>query len=226
MDWQDATVRALRERAKKLPPDWAMYTNVTSGEHLPEGFIVNPGEEFDAIAVGPNGGIIFEVVQQRSAGSQSKIAQIEQIRQRLHGFNGWDIEVLILPHMSRLAQGGEIEDRLQTVSELVESGESTGNQELLRAAFVLAFSVLEWTLARHFQDVPQSRPLGVRQMVEKMVSEGLLSEGAYREIRELQSVRAEIVHGLSVTETIDGDTVRHIGEVVERLNAELSQVQM
>jgi uncharacterized protein YutE (UPF0331/DUF86 family) len=201
-----------------------MYINVTGGEYLPEGFTENPREEFDAVAVGPDGGIIFEVVQQRSANSQAKIAHIEGIRHRLRRFSGWDVEVIILPHAYRLAQEDEIDDRLRAISELVESGESTGNQEVLRAAFVLAFSVLEWTLARHFQGVPQSRTLSVRQMAEKMVSEGLLSEAVYREIRELQAIRGEIVHGLSVTVTIDGDTVHRIKEVVEVVNAELPKV--
>lgn len=226
MDWQDASVRALRERAEELPPGWVMYTNVTGGEHLPEGFSAGPREEFDAVAVGPGGGIIFEVIHQRSANSRAKIAKIEQIRKRIRGFSGWDVEVIVVTHVSRLAQGGEIEERLHAVSDLVESGESTGNQEVLRAAFVLAFSVLEWTLARYLPEAPTSRAWSVRQVAEKMVSEGLLSEDAYREIRELQVIRSEIVHGLSVAETIDGDTVRHVKELAEAVNAELSKVQL
>ncbi|NEB15600.1 hypothetical protein [Streptomyces coelicoflavus] len=225
MAWQNAMMSALRERAERLPPGWKMYTGVVGGEHLPEGFASGIREEFDAVAVGPDGGIIFEVVQQKSANSQAKIARIERIRKRLHRLSGWGVEVIVVPQASRLAQGGEIENRLQAVSELVESGESSGNREFLRAAFVLAFSVLEWTLARHFKDVPEGRPLNVRQMAEKMVSEGILSEDVYREIRELQAVRSEIVHGLSVTATIDGDTVRHIMQVAETVNAELSRVQ-
>ncbi|MGI5529391.1 hypothetical protein ACQEVX_18945 [Streptomyces syringium] len=216
---------ALRERAERLPPGWKMYIGVVDGEHLPEGFASGAREEFDAVAVGPDGGIIFEVVQQRAAGSQAKIARIERLRKRLHRLSGWDVEVIVLPQASRLAQGGEIENRLRAVSELVESGESSGDREFLRAAFVLAFSVLEWTLARHFQNAPEGRALSVRQMAEKMVSEGLLSEDIYREIRELQAVRSEIVHGLSVTAVIDGGTVRHIRQVTETVNAELSKVQ-
>jgi uncharacterized protein YutE (UPF0331/DUF86 family) len=202
-----------------------MYIGVVGSEHLPGGFADDGREEFDAVAVGPDGGIIFEVVQQRTASSRAKIAGIDRIRKRLHGFSGWDVEVIVLPQASRLAQGGEIEDRMRAVSELVDSGESSGNKEFLRAAFVLAFSVLEWTLARHFQGTPETRPLTVRQMAEKMVSEGLLSEEIYREIRELQAVRGQIVHGLSLTVEIDGDTVRRIKQVVEAVNAEISKVQ-
>lgn len=225
MAWQNATMSALRERAERLPPGWKMYIGVVDGEHLPEGFPSGAREEFDAVAVGPDGGIIFEVVQQRADSSRAKIARIDSIRKRLHRLSGWDVEVIVLPQASRLAQGGDIESRLRAVSELVESGESSGDREFLRAAFVLAFSVLEWTMARHFEGATEGRPPSVRQMAEKMVSEGLLSEETYREIRELQAVRSEIVHGLSVTADIDGDTVRHIRQVAETVNAELSNLQ-
>ncbi|NUV60083.1 hypothetical protein [Streptomyces sp. CAI-85] len=225
MDWQDETMRALRERAESLPAGWVMYTNVVDAEHLPDGFARGEREEFDAVAVGPGGGIVFEVLRQRSAASRVKIAHVESIRKRLNRFSGWDVEVIILPQSPRLAQGDEIDKRLQTVAELVTAGESTENQEVLRAAFVLAFSVLEWTMARYFEGGVERRPLSVSQMAEKMVSEGLLPGDLYRDIRELQAARSQIVHGLSVTAQIDGDAIRHVSEVAEVVNAELAKVQ-
>ncbi|MEV5877808.1 hypothetical protein AB0L75_27000 [Streptomyces sp. NPDC052101] len=226
MDWQDATVRALRERQEKLPPGWVMYIGVVGTDLLPDDFPADGPQEFDAVAVGPDGsGIVFEVIHQRALNSQVKVARIDRIRKLLHRFKGWDVEVIVLPPAPHLANAAEIKERLQAVSDLLESAESSGSQELLRAAFVLAFSVLEWTLARHLEGDSNLYRMGVRQMAEKMVSEGLISEGIYRDIRELQPIRNGIVHGLSVGAVVDGDTIRHVMQMTQAVNAEISQAQ-
>ncbi|MEV6755792.1 hypothetical protein [Streptomyces sp. NPDC051214] len=208
-------MNALRERAERLPPGWTMYTSASGEGLLPAGFAKRGIEEFDAIAVGPGGGVIFEIVQQKSADSQMKIDRINSIRARLRGIEGWDVEVIVLAQPDILARKDEIDRRLRTVTDLAKFGESSGNQEVLRAAFVLAFSGLEWTLAQHFQGEENRRPQSVRQMAERLVSEGLLSEATYREIRELNRIRNEIVHGLSVAKQVDAATIHRIAELTE-----------
>lgn len=166
-------------------------------------FYINPPREVvptflgdfqpDAIALGPEGGIVIEVKSQKSRPSERQLAAIAK---RISEHKGWEFRAIYLsprteeappiakPTLSQLqAVFGEIDA-------LIKGGYST-------AAFIVLWAALE-SLARLASSLGGSeRPesLSPIQVVQTLAEEGYIENEAADRLREMTKLRNAIVHG-------------------------------
>ncbi|MFF8768960.1 hypothetical protein [Kitasatospora sp. NPDC015120] len=221
MDWRRAEQLALRERASRLPEGWVMIVN-PGPDDLP--FSVSPGREFDAIAKGPDGGIVYEVVARGSlARSKDKLRAIEDLRRRIQGIEGWDLEVVILsaPEIVLPDSDDDIHNRISSAIQMADMGVDSRNPYFVSSAFVLVASALELTLGRWCERLGLRYTPNSSAMAALLVSEGYLDAGRYSEISRYQSMRNVLAHGGVLEAPVTAADVSALGELARQVDGEL-----
>ncbi|MEU7925110.1 hypothetical protein [Micromonospora sp. NPDC049107] len=175
----------LRKRASRLPPDWTMEVNPEPAS-LPAGL---SGREVDAVARGPQGGIVFEVTSRRALRNQDKTRNIEHLRTIVRAIPGWDLELLVIPDPGPdLLDEDEIDRRIAAVGQLANLD--------IGAAFMAAFVALEWSLARLARQEGVDYLPNAQSIASTLVEIGVLDEDILPRVRRLQQFRNSLAHGV------------------------------
>lgn len=219
MDWPKALKKALDDRAKSLPDGWTMHINPV--DHLPQEFS-SANFQADAVATGPEGGIAFELLFRGLPASQQKISQLADMRRRLESVPGWSLEVIYYSAPEEdLAPYDEVEEKLRSAERIINEF-SPEDAPLLQAAFILAFSALEWKIAYWSKRQDLQYTPNARRMAEVLVSEGLIPEEVYSEIRNFQGIRNAIAHSLAHRTPVTSEIVRELLTLVNGLDDEIA----
>lgn len=221
MDREAATVKeALKQREENLPPNWTMYYE--DQQHLPRA-LANEGIRADAVAVGPEGGIVFEVVIKRSPKSREKIQRLEHLSQSLASTPGWKLEVIIASERAALASQADMAERIRTAESMVLMGRD--NQHILQAAYLLGFSALEGSIARLViaSDLPYS-PNAAR-MTESLISRGLWPQEQYTRVALMQSLRNKIAHAESTSSAVSATQVLDLLSETRRIANQVAEIE-
>jgi uncharacterized protein YutE (UPF0331/DUF86 family) len=166
-------------------------------------FYVNPPHEVvpaflgdfrpDAIAVGPDGGIIIEVKHRRSPASEQQLAAIAK---RVSDQKGWEFRAiyLSLPMDGTQPIAKPTPEQIQARLAEIEALTKTGHPA---AALVTAWAVLE-SLARLATANSQVRTLkgfSPLQPIQTLAEEGYIENDAADCLREMAKLRNAVVHG-------------------------------
>lgn len=153
----------------------------------------------DAVALRADDNVAIEVKSRETAASQQSLLRIRQL---LEGQPGWQLRVA---HVGREGSARQlpvstresVSERVRDVERLLESGD-------IRAAFVIAWSLLEAALnsARPNAD---KRPRTPGTVVQTLAMEGLISEQMEVSLRPLTELRNRVVHGDLTTEPSQAD---------------------
>jgi hypothetical protein len=166
-------------------------------------FYVNPPREIipeflgdfqpDAIALGPEGGMIIEVKLRGNPASEKKLASIAR---RVSGQKGWEFRAIYLnPPMDETPPiATPTAEQLQVAFREIEALIKGGHPA---AAFLTAWAVLE-SLARLARaDCETRRPRGLPpiQAIQTLAEEGYIENEAADRLREMAKLRNAVVHG-------------------------------
>jgi uncharacterized protein YutE (UPF0331/DUF86 family) len=166
-------------------------------------FYVNPPREIvpkflgdfqpDAIALGPEGGIVIEVKRQRSPASEQQLAAIAR---RVSDQRGWEFRAIYLnplieetPPISK-PTAEQLQAAFEEIAALIEGGHP-------RAALVTAWAALE-SLARLASTDARaggSNGLSPIQAVQTLAEEGYIEDDAADRLRGMAKLRNAVVHG-------------------------------
>lgn len=166
-------------------------------------FFINPPREIlpeflgnfqpDAIAVGPEGGIIIEVKLRRSPASVRKLAEIAK---RVSGQKGWEFRAIYLtpPTDETLPIAKPTPEQLRATFGEIQALMKGGHPA---AALVTAWATLE-SLARLASANSEARsPRGFSplQAIQTLAEEGYIENEAADRLREMANLRNAVVHG-------------------------------
>lgn len=166
-------------------------------------FFVNPPREIvpeflgnfqpDAIAVGPEGGIVIEVKLQRSPASERQLAEIAK---RVSGQKGWEFRAIYLtPPMDETPPiARPTPEQLQATFGEIEALMQGGHPA---AALVTAWAALESLarLAGANSEARRSRGFSPIQAIQTLAEEGNIESEAADRLREMVKLRNAVVHG-------------------------------
>jgi hypothetical protein len=166
-------------------------------------FFVNPPREIvpgflgnyqpDAIAVGPEGGIIIEVKFRRSPASERQLAEIAK---RVSGQKGWEFRAIYLtpPTDETLPIAKPTPEQLRATFGEIQALMKGGHPA---AALATAWATLE-SLARLASASSEARrPMGYSpiQAIQTLAEEGYIENEAADRLREMANLRNAVVHG-------------------------------
>jgi hypothetical protein len=166
-------------------------------------FYVNPPREVlpaflgdfqpDAIAIGPDGGIVVEVKRRGSPASEHQLAAIAK---RVSDQKGWEFRAIYLNPPANVMQpiANPTPEQIQARLGEIEALTITKHPA---AALVIAWAVLE-SLARLATANSQARiPKGFSpiQTIQTLAEEGYIESDAADRLREMAKLRNAVVHG-------------------------------
>ncbi len=161
----------------------------------------------DAIARGPEGGMIVEVKHRRSPGSEKQLAEIAR---RVSGQKGWEFRTIYLsspvdeeaPIAKPTPQ--QLQNAFREIEALMRGGHSA-------AAFVAVWAALESVarLASADSRARSAESLSPLQVIQTLAEEGHIENDAADRLRQMTKLRNAIVHGdLSVN--VPAEQVKHV----------------
>lgn len=166
-------------------------------------FYINPPREIipdflgdflpDAIALGPEGGIVIEAKFQRTPASEKHLAAIAR---RVSAQKGWEFRAIYLnPTLDKVPQIEKpTSEQLQVAFREIEELGKVGHRV---AAFVRAWAALE-SLARRATSnneagiAPSFSPI---QVIQRLAEEGYLENEAADRLRQMVKLRNAVIHG-------------------------------
>ncbi len=166
-------------------------------------FYINPPREIvpkflgdfqpDAIALGPDGGIIIEVKRQRSSASEKQLASIAS---RVSGQKGWEFRLIYLnPPMDETPPIPKpTPEQLQAAFGRIEALNKAG---FSGAALIIAWAALE-SLARLASangGARETSAFSPIQAVQTLAEDGYIENEAADHLREMAKLRNAVVHG-------------------------------
>jgi uncharacterized protein YutE (UPF0331/DUF86 family) len=192
-------------------------------------FYVNPPREIvpdflgdyqpDAIALGPEGGMIIELKLRRGPASEKQLAAIAS---RVSGQKGWEFRAIYLnPPLDEMPPIEKpTPDQLQATFREIEELARTGHRA---AAFVRAWAALE-SLARLASangEIRSTRGLPPIQVVQTLAEEGYVENEVADRLRQMVKLRNAVVHG---DFTVDVPAER-IEDLLKQLQAIASDIE-
>ena len=166
-------------------------------------FYINPAREIipdflgefqpDAIAIGPEGGIVIEVKSRRSPASEHQLAAIAK---RVADQKGWEFRAIYLsPPLDEMAPIQKpTPEQLQATFKEIKALTKAGHHA---AAFAQAWAALE-ALARLASPNSEARSTAALppiQAIQTLAQEGYLENQAADRLREMVKLRNAVVHG-------------------------------
>jgi uncharacterized protein YutE (UPF0331/DUF86 family) len=147
----------------------------------------------DAIAIGPEGGIIIDVKLRRSPASDSQLARISK---QVSDQKGWEFRAIYLnPPLVEMPSIAKptIHQLLATLKE-IEALAKGGHS---RAALVMGWAALESLarLASANSDARRSGGFSPIRPIQTLAEEGYLEHEAAERLREMAKLRNAVVHG-------------------------------
>jgi uncharacterized protein YutE (UPF0331/DUF86 family) len=191
-------------------------------------FYINPPREIvpdflgdfrpDAIALGPEGGIVVEVKFQRGPASEKHLATIAR---RVSAQKGWEFRAIYLnPPLDEVPPiekptSEQLQATFREIEELIKAGHRV-------AAFARAWAALE-SLARLASSNNEARTatsLSPIQVIQTLAEEGHVENEAADRLRQMVKLRNAVIHGdLSVDVPL-----KQLKDLVEQLQAIGSEV--
>jgi uncharacterized protein YutE (UPF0331/DUF86 family) len=166
-------------------------------------FFVNPPREIiprflgdyqpDAIALGPEGGMIIEVKLRRSPESQKQLATIAK---KVAEQKGWEFRAIYLnppigetPPIAKPTPG-QLQATFEEIDALTKGGHPA-------AALVTAWAALEALARLASTNSEARRPRGFSpiQAIQTLAEEGYIENEAADRLREMAKLRNAVVHG-------------------------------
>jgi uncharacterized protein YutE (UPF0331/DUF86 family) len=166
-------------------------------------FYLNPPREIipdflgdfrpDAIALGPEGGVIIEMKLERNPASAKQLAAIAQ---KVSDQKGWEFRVIYLnrplgemPTIQK-PTSEQLQTTLREIEELAKSGHRA-------AAFLRAWAALESLarLAGANGEARNTKGLPPIQVIQILAEEGYLENEAADRLRKMVRLRNAVVHG-------------------------------
>jgi len=191
-------------------------------------FYINPPREIipdflgdfrpDAMALGPEGGIVIEVKFQRSPASEKHLAAIAS---RVSAQKGWEFRAIYLnPTLDEVpAIEKPTAEQLQATFGEIEKLTKAGHRV---AAFVRAWAVLESLarLASSYDEARTAASLSPIQVIQTLAEEGYVENEAADRLRQMVKLRNAVIHGdLSVDVPLE-----QLKDLLEQLQAIGSEV--
>jgi uncharacterized protein YutE (UPF0331/DUF86 family) len=175
-------------------------------------FYLNPPREIvpeflgdfqpDAIALGPEGGIVIEVKSQRNPGSEKQLAAIAK---RVSSQKGWEFRAIYQnpPLDESPSITKPTPEQLQAVFGQIEALIKAG---YAAAALVIAWAALESLarLASTSSEHKMSRSLTPIQAVQILAEEGYIENEVADRLREMARLRNAVAHGDFSTNVSEG----------------------
>jgi hypothetical protein len=185
----------IRDHIAELPEGWRLELS-PDPESMP---LVLRDKQFDAVAIGPGGGIVYQVVAGRRAlRDRAAMMSVQDLRNSIASLPGWRFELLLLPEPPpQLLDDGRIDQQMETVSK-IRAVDTT-------AAFLLAFIALEWLLAILASRYRLDYYPNARRMASELVQTGRLDELHLTQVRNFQAMRNAIVHAVDGPRPTSGD---------------------
>jgi len=147
----------------------------------------------DAMAIGPDGGIIIEVKLRRNAASERKLAAIAR---RVSDQKGWEFRAIYLnpPLDETPSITKPTPEQLQVTFKEIEALAKGGHPA---AALVLGWAGLESLarLATANSDAKRSGGFSPIQAIQTLAEEGYIENEAADRLREMAKLRNAVVHG-------------------------------
>jgi len=147
----------------------------------------------DAIARGPEGGIIFEVKSRRSMGAERQLAEIAK---KVSGQKGWEFRAIYLNESTEPAPTitKPTPQQLKAAFDEVEALLAGGHRA---AAFTAAWAVLEALarLASADDETRAAKPFSPLQAVQALAEEGYIENDVADRFRSLVKMRNAVSHG-------------------------------
>ncbi len=146
----------------------------------------------DAIALGPEGGVVIEIKNQRSGAAKAALAEISQ---RVAGQKGWEFRVIYLnppanevPPITRPSA--------KEIRAAIDEAISLRDSQHYAAAFVTAWATLE-ALTRVARASAEDtwNPISPLQTVQLLAEDGFLENETAARLRDFARLRNAIVHG-------------------------------
>lgn len=184
---REAEVEYLEDLRKRYEAEGFIFTIAPNRSLLPD-FLGS--YQPDALAQKPGLNIAIEVKQQQSQASQ---AQLKDIRRLFDGHPDWQFNVAFIGTSPLQSLGitpaaeGDIVRRIVEVRALSRQGH-------LRAAFIMAWSLLEAALLSMERDANQ-RPRTPGTVVQTLAMNGYIAPDSEVRLRDLVGLRNRIVHG-------------------------------
>jgi uncharacterized protein YutE (UPF0331/DUF86 family) len=166
-------------------------------------FYINPPREIipnflgdfrpDAMALGPEGGIVIEVKFQRSPASEKQLAAVAR---RVSAQKGWEFRAVYLNPAVDERQPIEkpTPRQLQAIFAEIEELTKAGHRV---AAFVRAWAALESLarLASANREAKRATSLLPIQVVQTLAEEGYIENEAADRLRQMVKLRNAVIHG-------------------------------
>jgi hypothetical protein len=147
----------------------------------------------DAMAIGPDGGIIIEVKLRRNAASERQLAAIAR---RVSDQKGWEFRAIYLnpPLDETPSITKPTPEQLQVTFKEIEALAKGGHPA---AALVLGWAGLESLarLATANSDAKRSGGFSPIQAIQTLAEEGYIENEAADRLREMAKLRNAVVHG-------------------------------
>ncbi|MBY5794390.1 hypothetical protein [Rhizobium leguminosarum] len=140
--------------------------------------------EADAVAIGPKGNIVVEVVTKGSPTAQAKIRRLREI---LADHPDWRLEVVYGGQGERqvpIASMSAIERTVDALNKLTDP----------RASILLAWASLE-AIARHLEPSETLKPQTPGRVVELLAAGGFVTPSQAETLRNLATIRNQVIHG-------------------------------
>ncbi|MFQ6226649.1 hypothetical protein [Nocardia sp. NPDC002869] len=186
-----------------FPPDIPSLPEELSGSH------------FDAVAIDEfgRGGVVYKVVQRKGSGiSEDEMSLIAEMRSVVRGLSGWDFEIIFLrPDRAVLDDESEMLKRLAEAKTIMEIAPSS--------AFVSAYAVLEWKLARLVKNLGLKYSPNTVGLVSELISAGYLDDEYLASVRAFQRLRNALVHAHKVDQSITAELVNELIQLIEQIDA-------
>jgi uncharacterized protein YutE (UPF0331/DUF86 family) len=172
----------------------------------------------DALARGPNGGIVIQVRKGRPANPEGD--RLSDIARMVSGHKGWEFRAVILdipanepPYIAPPAPG-QLKPLLEEIAALAQAGFRT-------AAFLRAWSALE-AMARLALEDPTKQPTSPAGAVQTLAELGYLDIDGEHRVRDLVRLRNAIAHG-DLSAEVSAGQLQDLLDALQTIARELEQ---
>jgi uncharacterized protein YutE (UPF0331/DUF86 family) len=173
----------------------------------------------DAIARGPEGGIVIELKRQRTPASDRPLAEIAR---RVSAQKGWEFRAIYVaaPVADERPITKPTKHQLQAVFDQIEALINGGHHA---AALLVAWATLE-SLARLVvanSKAGTSRAFAPLQAIQTLAEEGYLENEAADKLRGMVKLRNAVAHG-DLSADVQG---QEVGDLLQRLRAIAAEIE-
>ena len=191
-------------------------------------FHINPPREIvpeflggfqpDAMALGPDGGVIIEVKSRKSPGLERKLSEIAK---KVFSQKGWEFRLIYLnPLMDEIPPIAkptheQLQNTFKEIEALTENAHSA-------AAFLIAWAALE-SLARLARGDVGTGNVSPLQAIQILAEEGYLENEAAGGLRDMVRLRNAVVHG-DLSADVPAGQVKSLLEQLRTIESEIMSV--